>query len=78
MAVVAALVIQLQILAINLSGAAAAVVGSTQAAALAGLLLLEVTAALEAQQAPQAPNPQAAAAAQLPVTPGLAAQARSS
>jgi hypothetical protein len=58
--------------------------GAAGAAALPQQILLAVflhtvaTAAQAAQQAPQELSPQAAAVAQLPVTLGLAAQARSS
>lgn len=69
---------QVQILAINLSGAVAAVVGLTQPEALVDRPLLAARAAQVAQRAPQAPNPQAVAVAQLPATLALAVQARSS
>jgi len=72
------LAIHLQILLINLFGAAAVVVGSTQPEALAGLLLLEALEALEAQLARRAPNPQAAVVGLHPAILALAAQARSS
>jgi hypothetical protein len=52
MAAAEGLAIHLQILVVNLFGAAAAVVGSTQAAALAVYLLLAATAARGVRQEP--------------------------
>ena len=72
------LAIHLQILVINLFGAAAVVVGSTQPEALAGPLLLEAQAAQAVQLARLAPNPQAVVAAQLLAIPVRVQRARSS
>jgi len=57
---------------------AAAAAAQPQQILLAVFLHTVATAAQAAQLAPQAPNPQAVAAAQLPATPARVAQAKSS